>query len=107
MDLDEIIWRMNYDNSMEKIKNILTNECAILINFGQFDTAMKILEIVGDYQKIINLSLLTLSKEEYDKLSNWFQVKNSLSYSDSTFSTNVFFVSQSKNENSNFKILKI
>ncbi len=98
MDLDEIIWRMNYDNSLEKIKNILINECAILINYGQFDTAMKILEIIGDYQKIINLALLTLSKEEYDKLSIWFQTKNSLSYSDSTFSTNIFFVNDSKND---------
>jgi hypothetical protein len=101
MDLDEIIWRVNYDNSMEKIKNILSNECAILINFGQFDTAMKILEIIGDYQKIINLALLTLSKEEYQKLSNWFQTKNSLSYSDSVFSRNTFFVTESKSKNLN------
>jgi len=99
MDLDEIIWRMHYDNSMEKIKIILSNECAILINYGQFDTAMKILEIIGDYQKIINLALLTLSKEEYEKLSNWFQVKNSLSYSDSIISSNLFFVSDAKNDN--------
>jgi len=99
MDLDEIIWRMNYDNSMEKVKNILANECTILINYGQFDTAMKILEIIGDYQKIINLALLTLNSEEYDKLSNWLQIKNSLSYSDSIFSTNIFFVNESKNEN--------
>lgn len=92
---------MNYDNSMEKIKNILANECAILINYGQFDTAMKILEILGDYQKIINLALLTLSKDEYQKLSNWFQTKNSLSYSDSVFSRNIFFVTESKSENLN------
>lgn len=92
---------MNYDNSMEKIKNILSNECAILINYGQFDTAMKILEIVGDYQKIINLALLTLSKDEYQKISNWFQTKNSLSYSDSVFSRNIFFVTGSKSEISN------
>jgi len=101
MDLDEIIWRVNYDNSMEKIKNILSNECAILINFGQFDTAMKILEIIGDYQKIINLALLTLNKEEYQKLSNWFQTKNSLSYADSVFSRNTFFVTESKSKNLN------
>ena len=106
MDLDEIIWRMNYDSSMEKIKSILTNECNILINFGQFDTAMKILEIIGDYQKIINLALLTLSMEEYTKLSNWFQTKNSLSYSDSQFSTKVFFVGKSKNELKDEKEIK-
>lgn len=100
MDLDEIIWRMNYDNSMEKIKSILSNECSILINYGQFDTAMKILEIIGDYQKMINLALLTLSKEEYDKMCNWFQTKNCLSYSDNLFSTNVFFVNEIKNSNS-------
>ncbi len=100
MDLDEIIWRINYDNSMEKIKSILSNECAILINYGQFDTAMKILEILGDYQKIINLALLTLSKDEYQKLSNWFQTKNSLFYSDSVISRNIFFVTESKNESS-------
>jgi hypothetical protein len=96
MDLDEIIWRMNYDTSLDKIKSILTNECSILINYGQFDTAMKILEIIGDYQKIINLALLTLSKEEYEKLSNWFQNKNCLSYSDSIISTNTFLVNCEK-----------
>jgi len=96
MDLDEIIWRMNYDSSLDKIKSILTNECTILINYGQFDTAMKILEIIGDYQKIINLALLTMTKEEYEKLSNWFQNKNCLSYSDSIISTNTFLVNGDK-----------
>jgi len=61
---------------------------------------MKILEILGDYQKIINLALLTLSKDEYQKLSNWFQTKNSLFYSDSVISRNIFFVTESKNESS-------
>ena len=100
MDLDEIIWRMNYDSSLDKIKSILTNECSILINYGQFDTAMKILEIIGDYQKIINLALLTMSKEEYEKLSTWFQNKNCLSYSDSKISTNVFLVNGVNNKES-------
>ena len=59
MHLDEIIWKMNYDQGYEYIKNILTKETRTLITYGQFDKAIKILELLCDYPKILNLLLLS------------------------------------------------
>lgn len=102
MDLDELIWRFNYDHSIEYIKNILIGECNILINYGQFDIAMKILELLGDYPKAINLLLLSSSKEEYDKLRILFQAKSCLSYTDNLLINNVFYM-KNKSETDNMK----
>jgi hypothetical protein len=54
LNLDEIIWRFNYDQSVNYIKKILIKEVQVLIQFGQFSTAIKILELLGDYPKILN-----------------------------------------------------
>ena len=90
LDLDEIIWRFNYDQSVNHIKKILIKEVQILIQFGQFSTAIKILELLGDYPKILNLLLLSTSEEEFEKLRINFQNKKCLSYTDNLLINNAF-----------------
>jgi hypothetical protein len=90
MDLDEIIWKLAYDHSIEYIRNILIGECNILINYGQFDTALKILELVGDYPKAINLLFISSSKEEYEKLRVLFMAKACLSFTDNMLLNSIF-----------------
>ena len=90
MHLDEIIWKMKYDQGYEYIKNILTNEIRTLITYGQFDKAIKILELLGDYPKILNLLLLSTSREEFEKLRVMFQAKNCLSFTDNLLINNAF-----------------
>ena len=90
LDLDEIIWRFNYDQSVNHIKKILIKEVQILIKFGQFSTAIKILELLGDYPKILNLLLLSTSEEEFEKLRINFQNKKCLSYTDNLLINNAF-----------------
>jgi hypothetical protein len=92
MDLDELIWKFQYDQSIEYIKNLLLGECNILINYGQFEQAMKILELLGEYPKAINLLLLSSSKDEYEKLRILFQARNCLSYTDNLLINNVFYL---------------
>jgi hypothetical protein len=90
LNLDEIIWRLNYDQSINYIKNILIKEIQILIKFGQFSTAIKILELLGDYPKVLNLLLLSSSNEEYEKLRINFQTKKCLNFTDNLFINNAF-----------------
>ena len=90
LSLDEIIWRLNYDQSVNYIKKILIKEVQILIQFGQFSTAIKILELLGDYPKILNLLLLSSSEEEFEKLRVTFQNKKCLSYTDNLLINNAF-----------------
>ena len=97
MDLDELIWKFNYDNSLEYVKQILTAECNILIQYGQFENAMKILELLSDYPKAINLFLLSSTKEEYEKLRILFQARGCLSYTDNLLINNVFFIKNNIN----------
>ena len=88
--LDEIIWRLNYDQSLNYIKNILIKEIQILIKYGQFSQAIKILELLGDYPKILNILLLSSSNEEYEKLRLNFQSKKCLNFTDNLFINNAF-----------------
>ena len=90
LNLDEVIWRLNYDQSVNYIKNILIKEIQILIKYGQFSTAIKIMELLGDYPKVLNLLLLSSSEEEFEKLRLNFQNKKCLNYTDSLFINNAF-----------------
>ena len=90
LNLDEVIWRFNYDQSVNYIKKILIKEVQILIKFGQFSTAIKILELLGDYPKILNLLLLSSSEEEFSKLRLTFQNKKCLCYTDNLLINNAF-----------------
>ena len=90
LNLDEVIWRLNYDQSINYIKNILIKEIQILIKYGQFSTAIKILELLGDYPKVLNLLLLSSSSEEYEKLRLNFQSKKCLNFTDNLFINNAF-----------------
>ena len=90
MHLDEIIWKMKYDQGYEYIKNILTRETRTLIKYGQFDKAIKILELLGDYPKILNLLLISTSREEFERLRVMFQAKNCLSFTDNLLINNAF-----------------
>ena len=90
LNLDEVIWRLNYDQSVNYIKKILIKEVQILIKYGQFSTAIKILELLGDYPKVLNLLLLSSTNEEFEKLRISFQAKKCLNYTDNIFINNAF-----------------
>jgi len=90
MDLDELQWRFTYDHSVEYLKNILISQCNTLINYGQFDHAIKICELLCDYPRAINLILISSTKEEYEKLKTVFRLRGCLSYTDNILVNNVF-----------------
>ena len=97
MELDELLWKFNYDSAYEHIKEILLNECGILIQYGQFDLAVRILELVSDYPKAINLLLLSTSRDEFEKMRIMFQARNCLSYSDNILVNNLFMKNKGDN----------
>ena len=102
LDLDELIWRFNYDKSYEYIKDILIKEAKILIEYGQFNSALKILELLGDFPLALNLLLVSTSPEDFDKLRIKFQAKESLNFTDSLLINHLFaFSKDSKNNNNN------
>ena len=61
------------------------------MKFGQFDLALKFLELLNDFPKAINLLFLSSSKEEFEKTRNLFMSKNCFSYSDANLMNNLFY----------------
>ena len=96
MDLDELLWRFTYDHSAEYIKNILVTQLNTLINYGQFDYAVKICELLSDYPKAINLLLISSTREEYDKLKIFLRAKGCLSFTDNILVNNIFSLAKNK-----------
>ena len=102
LDLDELIWRFNYDKGYEYIKDILIKESKLLIKYGQYNSALKILELLGDYPHIINLLFVSTSPEDFDKLRIKFEAKESLNFTDNLIFNHLYaFSKDSQNNNKN------
>ena len=96
------MWKINYDQNSEILRNLLSNQTNILINFGQFDLALKFLELLNDFPKAINLLFLASSKEEFEKTRSLFMTKNCLSYSDANLMNNLFFAKNKTLKETNY-----
>ena len=102
LDLDELIWRFNYDESLEYIKNILIQETKILISYGKYDSAIKMLELLGDYPLTLNLLLVSTSQKDFDMLRIKFEAKESLNFTDNIIINHLFhFGEKNEKENNN------
>ena len=99
LDLDDLIWKINYDQGYEYIKDILIKESKLLIEYGQFDSALKILEILGDYPQSINLLLVSTSPEDFDMLRIKFEAKESLNFSDNLYINHLFNFNKNAQQN--------
>ena len=107
LDLDDLIWRFNYDKNYEYIKDILIKESKLLIEYGQFNSALKILELLGDYPLALNLLLVSTSPEDFDMLRIKFEAKESLNFTDNLLINHLYSFSkdaQKNNNNDNAKI---
>ena len=99
LDLDELIWRFNYDQSLEYVKNILIKQTKILISYGQYDSAIKILELLGDYPQCLNLLMISTSQKDFDKLRLKFEAKESLNFSDNIIINHQYHFDENNKEN--------
>ena len=103
LDLDELIWRFNYDETLDYVKNLLIKETKILITYGKYDMALKILELLGDYPLSINLILISTSQQDFERLRTKFQAKEALNFTDEiTFSSLFNFDLKGKENVDNF-----
>jgi hypothetical protein len=89
-ELEDVIWRFNYDENYEYIKDILIKVSKILIQYGQYKAALKILELLGDYPLSINLLLLSTSIEDFDMLRIKFEAKECLNFTDNLLINHLF-----------------
>lgn len=95
LDLDEIIWKFRYDKNYEYIKELLKKELKILIEFGQYNSALKILELIGeDYPLALNLLLISTSPEDFDQLKIKFEAKEAINFTDNLLINNMFTFSK-------------
>ena len=101
LDLDDIIWKLKYDKNNEYIKDLLIKELKILIEFGQYNSALKILELLGDYPVAINLLLISTSYDDFEKLKIKFESKEALNFTDDLLINNIFNFSKNENNNEN------
>ena len=97
LNLDDIIWKLKYDSSYQYIKDLLIKELKILIEFGQYNSALKILELLGDYPQALNLLLISTSLEDYDRLRMQFQAKEALNFTDALLGQNPFTFTKNNN----------
>ena len=107
LDLDELIWRFNYDETLDYVKNLLIKEAKVLISYGKYDTAIKILELLGDYPLSLNLLLLSTSEYDFEMLRTKFKEKEALNFTDEISFDNLFnFGEKSKDNLDNFLAAK-
>ena len=66
------------------------------MNYGQFDYALKLIEILNDFPKAINLLFLASSKAEYEKVKSTLYSRNCLSYSDTVLMNNLFYTKENE-----------
>ena len=90
LELDDIIWKLNYDDNYQYIKDLLIKELKLLIEYGQYNSALKILELIGDYPTAINLLLISTSLEDFEKLRIKFEAKEALNFTDNLLIKNLF-----------------
>jgi hypothetical protein len=104
LELDDFIWKLNYDSNLEYIKDILIKQCKLLIEYGQYNLALKILELLGDYPLALNLLLISTSPEDFDALRIKFEAKESLNFTDNLIINHLFnFSKNEKNKNNSRK----
>ena len=101
LDLDELIWRFNYDETLEYIKKILIKETKILISYGKYDSAIKILELLGDYPLTLNLLLASTSPKDFDMLRIKFEAKESLNFTDNIIINHLFHYGEQNEKEKN------
>ena len=101
LDLDDLIWRFNYDSNYEFIKDILIKESKLLIEYGQFNLALKILELLGDYPLALNLLLVSTSPEDFDMIRIKFEAKESLNFTDNLLINHLYSFSKDAPKNNN------
>ena len=101
LELDDLIWKLNYDSNLEYIKDILTKQCKLLIEYGQYNMALKILELLGDYPLALNLLLLSTSPEDFDVLRIKFEAKESLNFTDNLTINHLFNFSKNEQNKNN------
>ena len=108
LDLDEIIWKFKYDKNYEYIKELLKKELKILIEFGQYNSALKILELIGeDYPLALHLLLISTSPEDFDQLKIKFEAKEAINFTDNLLINNMFsFSKKEQNDNQDNKIIE-
>jgi len=106
LDLDDLIWKFRYDRKYEYIKELLKKELKILIEFGQYNSALKILELIGeDYPLALNLLLISTSPEDFDQLKIKFEAKEAINFTDNLLINNMFsFSKKDQNDNQDNKI---
>ena len=105
LDLDEIIWKFRYNKEYQYIKELLKKELKILIEFGQYKSALKILELIGeDYPLALHLLLISTSPEDFDQLKIKFEAKEAINFTDNLLINNMFsFSKEDQNNNQDNK----
>ena len=70
-----------------------------MISYGQYDSAIKILELLGDYPQCLNLLMISTSQKDFDKLRLKFEAKESLNFSDNIIINHQYHFDENNKEN--------
>ena len=99
--VEDLIWKLEYDQNYDELKKTIIQQQNILLNYGLFENAIQLLELIGDYPRTINLLLIAGKQEDFIKYLKLFSEKNKLSYSELILMVNTFIIDYSQQNNQN------
>lgn len=107
--IEELMWKFEYEHNFDQLKKLLMNEANSLIQIGLFDEACLILELINEYPKVINLISITRNYNDFISNLKVLSEKNKLSYSELVLLLNMFVYesSEKKRENDIKKLLDL
>ena len=100
IQMEDLLWKLEYDQNYNFLKNEILNQYSFLLENGQFLTAVKLLEMISEYPRLINILLFSMKPTDFAKMLHLFNSKQRLNFTESLLINNTFLCS--KSEKSNF-----
>lgn len=94
IQLEDIKWKMEYDQNYILLKEIIKNQIKILIQNGQFQAASKFIEVISDFNMFINMVLYVSTNKDFSLILDKMNKKQVLNFSESLILNNVFLTSK-------------
>ena len=73
--MEDLLWKLEYDQNYNFLKNEILNQYSFLLENGQFLTAVRLLEIISEYPRLINILLFSMKPTDFSKFLKLFNNK--------------------------------
>jgi hypothetical protein len=99
IQMEDLLWKLEYDQNYNFLKNEILNQYSFLLENGQFLTAVRLLEIISEYPRLINILLFSMKPTDFSKFLKLFNNKQRLNFTESLLINNTFLCSKIEKNN--------